>query len=153
MIFYSVWINSLVYSIGRASWVAQLVKNLPAVQESLVWSLGWEDPVEESMATLSSILAWRIPMDRGAWWVTVHGVAESDTTERWSTHSPWLCFISHVCESITALLRTKQTLLGCRDHVLTVIVVVVSLVFGLHWTKLSKMIDYLEMNNLKLALM
>ena len=39
--------------------------------------LGWEDPLEEGMAIHSSILAWRIPMDRGAWWATVHGVAQS----------------------------------------------------------------------------
>ena len=44
-----------------ASLVAQLVKNLPAMQESLVRSLGWEDPLEKGTATLSSILAWRIP--------------------------------------------------------------------------------------------
>ena len=50
-----------------ASLVAQLVKNLPAVQETLVQFLGWEDPLEEGMATHSSILAWRIPMGRGAW--------------------------------------------------------------------------------------
>ena len=54
-----------------------MVKNLPAVQETQVLSLGREDPLEEGMATLSSILAWRIPMDRGAWWATVHGVTES----------------------------------------------------------------------------
>ena len=59
--------------------MAQTVKNLPAVQETWVQSLGWEDPLEESMATHSSILAWRIPMDRGAWWATVHGVAKSWT--------------------------------------------------------------------------
>ena len=41
----------------RASLVAQMVKNLPAVQETLVLSLGWEDPLEKGMATLSSILA------------------------------------------------------------------------------------------------
>jgi len=41
--------------------VAQLVKNLPAVQETWVHSLGWEDPLEKGMATHSSILAWRIP--------------------------------------------------------------------------------------------
>ena len=43
-----------------ASLVAQMVKNLPAVQETRVWSLGWEDPLEEEMASYSSILAWRI---------------------------------------------------------------------------------------------
>ena len=47
--------------------VAQLVKNLPAMQEPWVRSLAWEEPLEEGMATHSSILAWRIPRDRGAW--------------------------------------------------------------------------------------
>jgi len=59
--------------------VAQLVKNLPVMRETWVRSLGWEDPLEEGMATLSSILAWRIPMDRGAWWARVHGVTKSQT--------------------------------------------------------------------------
>ena len=44
-----------------ASLVAQLVKSLPEVQETWVWSLGWEDPLEKGMAAHSSILAWRIP--------------------------------------------------------------------------------------------
>ena len=47
--------------------------------ETWIQSLGWEDPLEEGVATHSSILAWRIPMDRGAWWATVHGVAKSWT--------------------------------------------------------------------------
>ena len=49
-------------------------KNLPGMWETWVQSLGWEDPLEEGMATHSSILAWRIPMDRGAWQATVYGV-------------------------------------------------------------------------------
>ena len=54
----------------------------PAVRKTWVCSLGWEDPLEEDMTTHSSILAWRIPMDRGAWWATVHGGRkESDTSE------------------------------------------------------------------------
>ena len=53
--------------------MAQMVKNLPAIQETWVQSLGWEDSLEEEMATHSSILAWRIPMDRGAWQATVQG--------------------------------------------------------------------------------
>ena len=59
--------------------MAQLVKNLPAMQETWVQSLGWEDPLEEGMATHSSILAWRIRIDREAWWVTVCGVTKSRT--------------------------------------------------------------------------
>ena len=51
-----------------------VVKNPPVMQRMLLQSLGQEDPLEEGMATHSNILAWRIPMDRGAWWATVHGV-------------------------------------------------------------------------------
>ena len=61
----------------QSSWtslVAQLVKNLPTVWVTWVRSLDWEDPLEEGMATHSSILAWRIPMDRGALKATVHGL-------------------------------------------------------------------------------
>ena len=57
----------------RTSLIAQLVKNLPAMQETWVHSLDWEDPLEKEMAAHSSILAWRIP--RGAWQATVHKVA------------------------------------------------------------------------------
>ena len=63
----------------RASLVAQLVKNLPVMQETCVRSLGWEDPLEEGVATHFSILAWRIPMDGAAWWATVHWVEKSQT--------------------------------------------------------------------------
>ena len=59
-----------------ASLVAQTVKNLPALQETWVQSLGWEDSLENGMETHSSILVWRIPMDRGVWQATVHGVAK-----------------------------------------------------------------------------
>ena len=62
-----------------ATLVAQLVKNSPAIQETPVQSLGGEDSLEEGMATHSSILAWRIPMDRGAGQATVHGIAKSRT--------------------------------------------------------------------------
>ena len=62
-----------------ASLVAQLVRNPSAMQETPVQSLGWEDPLEERMATHFSILAWRIPMGRGAWRAAVHGVAKSWT--------------------------------------------------------------------------
>ena len=64
-----------------ASLVAQTVKNLPAMPETRVLSLGLEDPLEKGMAPQSSILAWRIPMDRGAWRATIHWVAESNIPE------------------------------------------------------------------------
>ena len=50
-----------------ASLVAQTVRNPPVTWETWVQSLSWEDPLEEALATHSSILAWRIPMDRGAY--------------------------------------------------------------------------------------
>ena len=61
------------------SLVAQMVKNLHAMQETWVHSLGWEYPLEEGMATHSSILSWRISVDNRAWQATVHGVVESQT--------------------------------------------------------------------------
>ena len=61
-----------------ASLVAQLVKNLPAMQETWVRSLGWEDPLEKGKATHPSILAWRSPL------TVVHAVTESNTTEQLS---------------------------------------------------------------------
>ena len=63
--------SQIIDKVGRASLVAQLVKNLPAVWETWVRSLGWEDSLEKGKATHSSILAWRIP------WTKVHGVAKS----------------------------------------------------------------------------
>ena len=63
----------------QASLVAPMVKNPPAMWETWVQSLGWEDPLEEGMATHSSTLAWRIPMDRGVWWATIHEITKSQT--------------------------------------------------------------------------
>ena len=64
---------------ATASLVAQTVKNLPSRQKTCVQFLGLEDPLKEGKATNSSILAWRLPMDRGAWWATVHGVTKTWT--------------------------------------------------------------------------
>ena len=65
-----------------------MVKNPPTVWETWVQSLGWHEGMawHEGMSTHSSVLAWRIPMDRGAWRATVHMVAKSgwDTTEQLS---------------------------------------------------------------------
>ena len=59
--------------------MAQMVKNPPAIQETWVRFLGWDDPLEEGVATHSSILAWRIPVERGAWQAIVYGIAKSWT--------------------------------------------------------------------------
>ena len=65
------------------SLVAQMVKNLPTMWETWVQSLGWEDPLENvgevGMASYSSILAWRIPKDKGTWRGTVHRVSKNQT--------------------------------------------------------------------------
>ena len=61
------------------SLMVQRVKNPSAMQETCVRSLGWEDTLEEGMATSSSILAWRIPKDKGIWRTAVHEVAKSQT--------------------------------------------------------------------------
>ena len=57
--------------------MAQMVKNPDAMPETQVRSLGQEDPLKKGMTTHSSVLAWRIPMERAAWQATVHGVAKS----------------------------------------------------------------------------
>ena len=56
-----------------------VVKYVPVMQETWVRSLGQEDPLEEGIAIHSSILVWRIPIDREAWWATVCRVAQSQT--------------------------------------------------------------------------
>ena len=61
--------------------MAQTVKNLPAMQETQVPSLGWEDPLEKEMATHSSILAWRIPWTEEPGGLLFMGSKESDMTE------------------------------------------------------------------------
>ena len=63
------------------SLVARSVKNSPTMQETRDRSLGQKDPLEEGMATHSSILAWKNLMDGGTWQATVHGVAKS-----WTLH-------------------------------------------------------------------
>ena len=70
--------------------VAQMLKNPPAMQESWVRSLGWEDPLEKGKATHSSILAWKIPWTVYSPW----GHKESDMTERLSLHFTSLHFTS-----------------------------------------------------------
>ena len=66
----------------EASMVAQLVKNLPTVQETQIQSLGWEDPLEKGMATGSSILTWRIPWTEEPGRLQFMGSKELDMTEQ-----------------------------------------------------------------------
>ena len=61
------------------SWASLVVKNPPAMQETWVRSLDWEDSLEEGMTTHSSILVWRSPMEKYAWWAIAYGVAKSQT--------------------------------------------------------------------------
>ena len=78
----TLWINlriDIAYYGHWVSLVAQMVKNPPAMREIWFRSLGWEDPLEESMATHSSILAWRVPMDRRGWQAMVYRVAKCQT--------------------------------------------------------------------------
>ena len=64
-----------------------MVKNLPALQETQVQSLGQEDPLEKGMAIHSGILAWRILMHRGFWWAAAHGVPKSQMQNRSRSNS------------------------------------------------------------------
>ena len=86
--------------------MAQLVKNLPAIWEAWVHSLGWEDPLEKGKATHSSILAWRSP--RSPW-----GRKESDMTERLSLSFSCLCkfFEASVYVSCVSVSLVPGTLL------------------------------------------
>ena len=70
------------YLIRRTSLVPQMVKHLLTMWETQVWSLGWKDPLEKEMATLSSTLAWKIPWTEERCGLQSTGSQKSDTTER-----------------------------------------------------------------------
>ena len=88
-----------------ASLVAQRIKHLPAMLETQVRSLGWEDPLEKEMATHSSTLAWK--MDGGAWRATVHGVAKS--RPRLSDCFAYSCIISRLLFLFRLLYNIEQS--------------------------------------------
>ena len=107
-----------VKDLHRTSQVAQRVENLPAMWETWVRPLGWKDPLDERMATCSSILAWRIPMDSGAWQATVHVITKSHTRlNDWAaatkihTQNLALKFISDNNVKISILLRVWYQLI------------------------------------------
>ena len=91
----------------------------PAMWEPWVRCLGWEDPLEEGMATHSSIPAWRIPMDRGAWWATVHGVTKSQTQlsdqAQHSTHG-WFILYSRNQYNIVKQLPSNRKKLKINSY-------------------------------------
>ena len=85
----------------RASQVVLVVKNLPTnagdLREMWVRSPGREDPLEDEMASHSRILAWRLPMFRGAWWATVHRVTKSQTRLSGRAHTAEMAVSSPLC--------------------------------------------------------
>ena len=86
------------------------VKNLPAMQEMRVWSLGQEDPLEKKMAVPSNILVWKKPLDRGTWWwAAVHGVTKSRAQLSDSFHF----HIVICCYSVTLLCLTLCDPMEC----------------------------------------
>ena len=87
----------------RHLWWNQMVKNSSAMQETQVWPLGWEDPLEKEMATHSSILAWRIP--RGAWRAMVHGVARNN----WVTNTFTFVYEASILFLLKIAIDVKQT--------------------------------------------
>ena len=79
------------------------------------WSLCWKDPLEKAMATDSSILTWRIPMDRGAWWAT--GSMGSQRAEQDSATKPGICVSESLCRTpgTNTTLQTIYTSIWRRD--------------------------------------
>ena len=96
--------------------MAQTVKNLPAMKETWVRSPGGQDSLEEGMATHSSILAWRIPMDRGAWWAIVHRVAKSQTRlKQLSVHAYTLRIANQHIDILVQNVKKRPSLLWSRS--------------------------------------
>ena len=93
--FASILLKTCVFIEDFWTLVVQMVKSLPAMQETWVWFLGWEDPLEMEMATHSSILSWKIPWTEepgGPW-----DHKESDTTERLTLSRLVFIFLRDIC--------------------------------------------------------
>ena len=130
--------------ITGASLVAQTVKNLPATQETQVWSLGQEDLLEMGTATHSSILVWRIY--RGAWQAIVHGVAELDMTEwlntskmtadgDWSHEIKRCLFLGRKAKTnLDSILKSRCITLPTKVHLLEAMVFPVVMYGCKSWT-------------------
>ena len=97
-----------------ASLVAQTVKSPPAMEDTWVWSLGWEECLEKGMATHSNILDWENSMDRGAWPATAHQVAKSRTQQ---SNFFFLLLLFSVISSLNGslYLSSKMVICLCLD--------------------------------------
>ena len=96
----------------KDSGIGTVVKKPLPMQKTWIWSLDWEDPLEEGTATHSSILAWRIPMDRGACWAIVYRVTKSQ---------PWL-------KQLSPSLSKKQ-----KSSIFFFSLSMISLLTGIFW--------------------
>ena len=109
------------------SLVAQSVQNPPAEWETWVRSLSWEDPLEEGMATHSSILAWRTPTDRGTWRAAVREVAKS-WTRLWVTQHSTSEGVYEVCENVK-----RETDLGGQRRIPESLVMNLGIISRMWW--------------------
>ena len=110
MVYFIVFSLSLCFSITylvlfRAFLIVQLVKNLPAMQETWVQFLGWEDPLEKEMATHSQYSCLENLMDRGAWRATVHGVTKSRKGLS-DFHFFWASLVAQFVKNLPAIQET-----------------------------------------------
>ena len=105
-----------------ASLVAQMVKNLPVVWETQVWSLGWEDPLEKGMAAHSSMLAWKIP------WTDEPGKLQSMGSQRlghdWATNTFVFSFLlgRKAMTNLDSILKSRDITLSRKVHIVKTIV-------------------------------
>ena len=118
-------------SVG-APWVAQAVKNQPAMQEAWVWALVQLDPLEKGMATLCSILFWEIPWTEERWPTTVHRVCtihdltESETTEQLTLSLSFLLFDNLKCLFLAVVQTWKIILMSMvaqyyQQHLISIV--------------------------------
>ena len=109
--------DSFIYKYSRhlASLMAQMVKRLPAMQETWVWSLGWEDPLEKEMATHSSILGWKISHGWSLVGYSPWGCKESDTTERlhFTKVSQSVSSVAQLCPTLCDPVNRSTPALPC----------------------------------------
>ena len=105
--------NSMFGAPRESHYLLLVYQSPPARQDTWVWSLGWENTLEKGMVIHSSILAWRIPMDRGIWQTTVHGVTKSWTQMSVKTHTfSSVQLLSHVPLFVTPWITACQASLS-----------------------------------------